>query len=238
MRFATLRTHFFAALSIAVAAPAAADISAAMSGASAEEGERLFRACSTCHTVDKGGRNRAGPNLYGIIGADVAAVDRFRYSASLTGDGGTWTLERLDAFLEDPRGTVPWTRMNYPGLKELEDRAHVIAYLNANSDSPVQFGATTGQAATSADAEEPYEFGVLFDAPGVEVTYYACVACHSERIVAQQGLTRAEWDDMLDWMVEEQGMWEIEEPDRTDILDYLAAHYNTDRPNFPPPVGQ
>ena len=84
-----------------------------------------------------------------------------------------------------------------------------------------------------AQTDEEYEFGVLFDAPGVETTYYACVACHSERIVAQQGLTREGWDELLVWMVEEQGMSEIDEPDRSEILDYLAAHYNEDRPNFP-----
>lgn len=85
----------------------------------------------------------------------------------------------------------------------------------------------------SFSAGEEYEFGLLFDAPGVETTYYTCIACHSEQIVAQQGLTRAEWDKMLEWMVEEQGMEEIEEPDRTVILDYLGEHYNQDRPNFP-----
>lgn len=91
--------------------------------------------------------------------------------------------------------------------------------------------------ATSAVAEQndEYEFGVLFDAPGVETTYYSCVGCHSERIVAQQGLSRDQWDEMLEWMVEEQGMPEIDEPDRSEILDYLAAHYNEDRPNFPRP---
>ena len=77
------------------------------------------------------------------------------------------------------------------------------------------------------------EFGVLKVAEGVEETFYACTACHSEMIVAQQGLTRQDWDDMLVWMVEEQGMHEIEEPDRTKILDYLSTHYNEDRPNFP-----
>lgn len=80
---------------------------------------------------------------------------------------------------------------------------------------------------------EESEFGVLFVAPGVEETYYACIACHSERIVAQQGLSRSGWEDTLDWMVEEQGMDEIEDPDRTIILDYLAAHYGEDRPNYP-----
>jgi cytochrome c len=86
-----------------------------------------------------------------------------------------------------------------------------------------------------AVSDEPPEFGVLKVAPGVETTYYACVACHSERIVAQQGLSRDHWDELFEWMVDEQGMSEIEEPDRTEILDYLAEHYNEDRPNFPIP---
>ncbi len=77
------------------------------------------------------------------------------------------------------------------------------------------------------------EFGLLKVAEGVETTFYACTACHSEMIIAQQGLTRSGWDEMLVWMVEEQGMYEIEEPDRTVILDYLSTHYNEDRPNFP-----
>ncbi len=98
--------------------------------------------------------------------------------------------------------------------------------------------ADTDTPATSplAPAEDPPEFGVLFVAEGVEATYYSCIACHSERIVAQQGLTRKGWEGILEWMVEEQGMMEIEEPDLSAILDYLAANYNTDRPNFPPPM--
>ncbi len=84
-----------------------------------------------------------------------------------------------------------------------------------------------------AQADEPPEFGVLVDAPGAEETYYGCVACHSEMIIAQQGLTREGWDDMLVWMVEEQGMPEFEPEERDVILDYLATHYNVDRPNFP-----
>jgi len=79
------------------------------------------------------------------------------------------------------------------------------------------------------------EFGILHVAPGVEDTYYACTACHSEMIVAQQGLSRGGWDELLDWMVEEQGMSELDSEERRVILDYLAAHYNQDRPNFPRP---
>lgn len=77
------------------------------------------------------------------------------------------------------------------------------------------------------------DYGVLHEAPGVEETYIYCSACHSERLVAQQGLTREKWDHLLDWMVEEQGMTELEPEERTIILDYLAEHYNTDRPYFP-----
>lgn len=85
----------------------------------------------------------------------------------------------------------------------------------------------------TAQASDESEFGILHVAEGVEETFYTCTACHSEMIVAQQGLTRDGWDDLLDWMVEEQGMHEIDPETRDTILDYLAEHYNTDRPNFP-----
>ena len=90
-----------------------------------------------------------------------------------------------------------------------------------------------GREMVSASAnDEDYEFGLLFDASGVETTYYACTACHSEMIVAQQGLTRTGWEEMLEWMVDEHGMDVTEEPDLTEVLDYLSTHYNVDRPNF------
>lgn len=125
-----------------------------------------------------------------------------------------------------------------PALADLtQDPGQAVQMSNLGTfrHSPLNHGATA--VAAVSDEEEEYEFGVLFDAPGVETTYYACAGCHSERIVAQQGLTREHWDELLEWMVEEQGMYEIEEPDRTEILDYLAAHYNEDRPNFPQPAG-
>lgn len=94
--------------------------------------------------------------------------------------------------------------------------------------------ATCALAALTARADEG-EYGVLHVAPGVEETYYACTACHSEMIVAQQGLSRPHWDELLDWMVEEQGMNELDPEERETILDYLAEHYGEDRPNFPKP---
>ncbi|MBY6069417.1 aldehyde dehydrogenase [Leisingera aquaemixtae] len=84
-----------------------------------------------------------------------------------------------------------------------------------------------------AQASEDSEFGQLVAAEGAEETYYVCTACHSEMIVAQQGKTREGWSGLLDWMTEEQGMPELDPDERRIILDYLSAHYNTDRPNFP-----
>lgn len=88
-------------------------------------------------------------------------------------------------------------------------------------------------AAIAIPAKAADEFGVLKVAPGVEETYYNCTACHSERLVAQQGMSREHWADLLVWMREEQGMHDIPEDELDTILDYLAEHYNEDRPNYP-----
>ncbi len=93
--------------------------------------------------------------------------------------------------------------------------------------------AAAAVAFVSGGAAAEGEFGVLKVAPGVEETYYNCTACHSELLVAQQGMTRENWADLMVWMREEQGMHEIPQEELDTILDYLAEHYNTDRPNFP-----
>lgn len=232
MKFATIVAAAGVAAFFGAEKAWAQDAGIDLAGASPEEGERLFRQCKACHTVDKGGRNRAGPNLYGVVGRPVASVDGFRYSAALSAYGGEWTPDRLDAYLANPRAEVPGTRMSFRGLKDPSDRASVIAFLNANSDTPLDLAVTGDGEETGEAAEEP-EFGLLVVAEGVEDTYYVCTGCHSEMIVAQQGKTRAGWDELLDWMIEEQGMPELDESERDVILDYLAEHYNTDRPNFP-----
>lgn len=83
-------------------------------------------------------------------------------------------------------------------------------------------------AQSQADPDEAL-LASLPEGPGKEETFYACHGCHSFRLVAQQGLSHERWDEMLDWMVEEQGMPELEDEERTLILDYLAAHYNEQR---------
>tara|TARA_R110002012_G_scaffold225728_1_gene397713 strand:+ start:1558 stop:2289 length:732 start_codon:yes stop_codon:yes gene_type:complete len=98
-------------------------------------GEKVFRKCKACHTVEEDGPNRVGPNLYGIVGASVAAVDGFRYSGALTDHGGDWTPDRLAAFLANPRKVVPGTKMSFAGLRKPEDQADVIAYLASLPDA-------------------------------------------------------------------------------------------------------
>jgi len=103
---------------------------AMVAAAEPADGESVFRRCAACHAVEDG-VNKVGPHLYGIVGADIASVEGFRYSDSLTGLEGDWTVDRLSAWLENPREFAPGNRMGYPGLKDEADRAAVIAYLQS-----------------------------------------------------------------------------------------------------------
>ncbi|MDF2095263.1 c-type cytochrome [Aquibaculum arenosum] len=108
-----------------------------LADADVEAGEGAFRACAACHTVDEGGAHRVGPNLWDIVGASHAHADGFNYSdamASLSDE--PWTYEALNAFIENPRETIPGTRMSYGGMRSVEDRANLIAYLRSLSNDP------------------------------------------------------------------------------------------------------
>lgn len=100
-------------------------------------GQRVARRCAACHTFDSGGANRVGPNLWGVVGRDKAAVEGFRYSSAMAEHGGSWTLENLFAYLADPRGQVPGTSMVFAGIRDEGDLADLIAYMNAQSDNPI-----------------------------------------------------------------------------------------------------
>jgi len=96
--------------------------------AEAGSGERLWRQCSACHSLNAG-QNGLGPSLAGIVGADVGGVDGFGYSDALAGLGGAWEPERLSGFLENPRAFATGTAMSFGGMDDIEDRANLVAYL-------------------------------------------------------------------------------------------------------------
>lgn len=110
-----------------------------MAGASADRGSRQWGKCRACHTIEKDGANRTGPNLYGIVGRTVAALDEFRYSSALQALGTSiWTYEMVDEWLANPQAMAKGSKMVYV-LGKAEQRADLIAYLATFSDTPVPF---------------------------------------------------------------------------------------------------
>ncbi|MBV9261530.1 MAG: cytochrome c family protein [Pseudolabrys sp.] len=108
-----------------------------LASASAEKGQATAKQCQACHTFEKGGPNRVGPNLYGIVGEE-RGKDRggFNFSAAMKSKGGEWSYQELDKFLTNPRNYIPGTNMTFAGLSRDTQRADVIAYLRTLSDSP------------------------------------------------------------------------------------------------------
>lgn len=96
--------------------------------AEAEKGARVFRQCSACHKLEDGA-NAVGPHLYGLVGRAVGTTDYGSYSGALSEVAEVWDPETLNLFLENPRSYAPGTSMSYNGLKKIEDRANLIAYL-------------------------------------------------------------------------------------------------------------
>lgn len=96
--------------------------------ADAGAGERLWRPCAACHKVEDGA-NGVGPHLFGVVGRDKGSVDGYAYSEALASAEGDWTPENLSAFLLNPKEYTPGTKMNYNGMRDIEDRANLIAWL-------------------------------------------------------------------------------------------------------------
>ncbi len=134
------------------AAPKAAvvPIEQLFAAASIDKGATVAKKGAACHNFQEGAGNKVGPDLYGIVGRDVASAPGFAYSKAMTAKGGAWTALDLNAFLTNPKAAVPGTAMAFAGLGKDTERADLIAYLNSLSHSPKPL--PTAAAAPAADA--------------------------------------------------------------------------------------
>jgi cytochrome c len=105
-----------------------------------DKGKRSVNKCAACHTFDKGGPARVGPNLWGVVGRPVATAAGFSYSDAMKGKSKAtpnWSFDALDDFLTNPQVKVPGTRMTFAGLPDQQERANVIDYLHTLNDNPL-----------------------------------------------------------------------------------------------------
>lgn len=132
------------------------DLGTLLASANASAGERTFRRCVSCHNAAPGAGSLQGPNLWDVVGRDIGSSDGFSYSAAMAGLEGDWTYEQLDHFIANPRGWLSGTSMAFAGIRNDEDRADLLAYLQTLSDNPVAFPepAPAGSDEETAGGEE------------------------------------------------------------------------------------
>ncbi len=190
-RIAELEAQLAAAQEAATAPAASADqpvaeetpvVQAEAAGfGDAEAGASVFRKCQSCHSVGAGAEDRVGPHLNGLFGRRAGAHDGFRYSedmAMMGADGLTWTLDTLNAYLENPKALVSRTRMNFAGLKDAEDRADVLAFLRQYSDNPANIPEATPTAMAPEVELSPEILAIVGDRDYGEYLASECSTCH------------------------------------------------------------
>lgn len=131
--------------------------------ADAARGEGAFRKCAACHTINQGGANGLGPNLWGVMGEAVATGHAgFNFSDALRSRGGTWDWDTMSAWLASPRTFAPGTRMTFAGLSNPQERADLLFYMNQQGGglqlppppAPAEEPAAEGNEAAGAEGNE------------------------------------------------------------------------------------
>ena len=149
---------------------AAADppIAALMQTADVTKGEEVFKKCASCHTITQGGANGIGPNLWGTMGEEIGKGKAgYAFSAALSGHGGKWDFESMNQWLKSPKKFADGTKMSFAGLSKPEDRANLIAYLNAQgSNLPLPAAPAAEAPADAGNAAAPAEGNAAAPAAG------------------------------------------------------------------------
>lgn len=192
-------TNFLPAVLVAIFAAGAATGEAI---GDAEKGEKVFRKCKGCHQIGDGATDKIGPHLNGIFGRGAGANEDFPYSKSMSrmgADGLTWTAETLDAYLENPRALVSKTRMSFRGLKSSADRANVLAYMRAFSDSPANVPEAEPTALATDHDLDPEILALKGDPDYGEYLSSECLTCHLQDGTAEgiPSITRWPTEDFV-----------------------------------------
>ena len=113
------------------------NIMALFTSTSAADGAKIFKKCAACHSIARGGSNKIGPALWGVLGRQAGSISDYKYSKAMAAHGKTWSFEEMNGFLTKPKNWIKGTKMSFAGLKNAKDRAAVILYMNENTDSPL-----------------------------------------------------------------------------------------------------
>ena len=114
----------------------AVDIKTLLAMGDVAHGEKVFKKCSACHMIAADGKNKIGPNLWGVIGRTAGAIDGYNYSKAMKAYAKEWTFEEMNSYLIKPQAYIKGTKMAFAGLRKEKDRASVILYMNSKSASP------------------------------------------------------------------------------------------------------
>ncbi|QMW24038.1 c-type cytochrome [Sandaracinobacteroides saxicola] len=152
----------------APAAEAEKPIAFYLATADAARGEAQFKKCAACHTIEKGGKNGIGPNLWGVKGLSHAHMAGFGYSdAMLATKGKIWDWDSMNQWIKAPKAYIPGNKMSFAGLSKPQDRADILVYMNKMSDNPQPLPPVPAEAAAPAEAA-PAEAAAADAAPAAE----------------------------------------------------------------------
>ena len=113
------------------------NIMALFASTNAADGAKVFKKCLACHSIEKGGPNKIGPNIFGVLNRKAGSVSGYKYSKAMLAYGKVWSFEEMNGFLTKPKDWIKGTKMSFVGLKNAKDRAAVILYMNENTDNPL-----------------------------------------------------------------------------------------------------